>query len=141
MGWAGPPRASIADLGGEFEREFRSELESMGTELVATAALSPTQNSVCERHGGEWKYIARAIIDEYQLDFTVPGIVEWLCTVVNWAKNSKIGPSGFSPAQWVLGRGYRLPYSLLSNHSRLSLHQRARDDQTFQQRLGMLAAA
>ncbi|CAK0803159.1 unnamed protein product, partial [Prorocentrum cordatum] len=85
MGWAGPPQASIADLG-EFAGEFRSELEGMGAELVATAALGPAQNGICERRGGGWK----AIIDKYQVDFTVPGAVEWFCTVVNWATSSKV---------------------------------------------------
>eukprot|EP00959_Pyramimonas_sp_CCMP1952_P041446 866836-Pyramimonas_sp.AAC.1 len=141
MSWAGPPQASIADLGGEFEREFRSELEGMGAELIAAAALGPTQNIVCERRGGEWKYIAEAIIDEYQMDFTVPGAVERLCNVLNWAKNSKVGPTGYSPAQWVLGRGCRLPCSILSNRARLSPHRRARDEQTLQQRMGTPAAA
>ncbi|CAK0878068.1 unnamed protein product, partial [Prorocentrum cordatum] len=124
MSWAGPPQASIADLGGEFEREFRSELEGMGAELIAAAALGPTQNIVCERRGGEWKYIAEAIIDEYQMDFTVPGAVERLCNVLNWAKNSKVGPTGYSPAQWVLGRGCRLPCSILSNPCHREQHDK-----------------
>ena len=33
--------------------------------------------------------------------------------MVNWAKNTRINSSGYSPAQWVIGRGYKLPWSLL----------------------------
>ena len=32
---------------------------------------------------------------------------------MNWAKNARINSSGYSPAQWVTGRGYKLPWSLL----------------------------
>ena len=33
--------------------------------------------------------------------------------MVNWAKNTRTNSSGYSPAQWVIGRGYKLPWSLL----------------------------
>ena len=33
--------------------------------------------------------------------------------MVNSAKNDRINSSGHSPAQWVIGRGYKLPWSLL----------------------------
>ncbi|CAK0854411.1 unnamed protein product [Prorocentrum cordatum] len=128
-----------------------SEVISRWSSAASSRAWAPTSSppppwaprvdSVCERRGGEWKYIAEAIVDECQIDFAVPGAVEWLCTVVNWAKNSKVGPSGYSPAQWVLRRGHRLPYGMLSTRARLSLRRPARGDRAFQRRVGMLAAA
>ena len=36
-----------------------------------------------------------------------------LGSMVNWARNARINLSGYSPAQWVSGRGYKLPWSLL----------------------------
>ena len=36
-----------------------------------------------------------------------------LASMVNWAKNARINSSGYSPARWVIGRGYKLPWSLL----------------------------
>ena len=51
----GVPRRLIYDQGGEFEREFGQELEDLGCEPTPTAAITPQQNAVCERHGGIWK--------------------------------------------------------------------------------------
>ena len=36
-----------------------------------------------------------------------------LASMVNWAKNTRINSSGYSTAKWVIGRGYKLPWSLL----------------------------
>ena len=52
-GWLSPlgiPLAVMADMGGEFEREVKEELESMGCRVLASAPYSPTQNAICERH-------------------------------------------------------------------------------------------
>ena len=49
--------------------------------------------------------------------------VTWLTAAVTWACNSAIDDSGYSPAQWVLGRGLRLPKTLLDQTVRLSLHE------------------
>ena len=43
------------EKGGEFEREFGQELEDLGCEPMPTAAITPQQYAVCERHGGIWK--------------------------------------------------------------------------------------
>ena len=44
----------MADMGGEFEREVKEELECMGSRIVSSAPYSPTQNAVCERAGQTW---------------------------------------------------------------------------------------
>ena len=59
----GVPRRLIYDQGGEFEREFGQELEDLGCEPMPTAAITPQQNEVCERHGGIWKTHARRLLD------------------------------------------------------------------------------
>ena len=37
-----------------------------------------------------------------------------LASMVNWAKNARINSTGYSPVQWVSGRRYKLPWSLLN---------------------------
>ena len=37
-----------------------------------------------------------------------------LASMANWAKNARNNSSGYSPAQWVCGRGYKLPWSILN---------------------------
>ena len=61
--------------------------------------------------------------------------------MVNWAKNSRINASGYSPSQWVLGRNMRLPWSLLDRAGQLAEHQKALEHPDFSRRLGMRTAA
>ena len=105
------------------------------------AALSPTQNALCERKGGAWKVHAKATIDEFSISFKDVGKTLWMCTCINWATNSMVNDSGYSPAQWVLGRGLKLPYDLLSQSSKLSLHSRVVEDKSFAERIAMMSAA
>ena len=57
------------------------------------------------------------------------------------ACNSATDDSGYSPAQWILGRGLRLPDTLLDQTGRLSLHERVTRDRTFSERIAMVSAA
>ena len=57
------------DQGEEFEREFGQELEDLGCEPMPTAAITPQQNAVCERHGRIWKTHARRLLDEFSVKF------------------------------------------------------------------------
>ena len=130
-GWAGPPRRVVMDQGGEFMREYGEGLEDLGTRVSPCAAISPTQNAVAERSGGAWKAHARAIIDEFNLDFRDPKQVWWLCTCINWAMNNYIDESGYSASQWVLGKGIVLPFNLMTQHTQLALHSRHARDRSF----------
>ena len=121
----GVQRRLIYDQGGEFEREFGQELEDLGCE----------PNAVCERHGWIWKTHARRMQDEFSVKF-VPEQLHG----VTW-RNSAIDDSGYSPAQWVLGRGLRLPYTLLDQTGRLFLHERVTRDRAFSERIAMMSAA
>ena len=139
----GVPRRLIYDQGGEFEGEFGQELEDLGCEPMPTAAITPQQNAVCERHGGIWKTHARRLLDEFSVKF-VPGQmhrVTRLTASVTWACNSAIGDSGHTPAQRVLGRGLRLPYTLLDQTGRLFVHERVTRDRTLSERIAMMSAA
>ena len=76
-----------------------------------TASEAPWQNGLVERNGGIWKAGARKTIK----DVGTRGFVEMrrLASMVNLAKNDRINSSGYTPAQWVIRRGYKLPWSLL----------------------------
>ena len=133
----------IYDQGRDFERKFGPELEDSGCEPVLTAAITPQQNAACERHGGIWKTHARRLLDDFSVKFVPEQMhrVTWLTAAVTWACNSAIDDSGHSPAQWVLGRGLRLPYTLLDQTERLSLHERVTRDKTFSERIAMMSVA
>ena len=76
-----------------------------------TASAASWQNGLVERNGGIWKAAARkAIKDVGARDFVE---MRRLASMVNWAKNARIKSSGYSPTQLVIGRGYKLPWSLL----------------------------
>ena len=45
--------------------------------------------------------------------FEVSWEMRRVASTVNWAKNARINSCGYSTAQWVIGRGYKLPWSLL----------------------------
>ena len=139
MDWAGPPARLNCDMGGEFNREFGDTLEAMGVDHVYAGVQAPWQNGLCERHGGAWKLAFKHVARANQ----VAGITDLkrATVMVNWAKNSRVNASGYSPSQWVLGRGMRMPWSLLDRAGQLAEHQRALDNPDFSKRLGMLTAA
>ena len=92
----GVPNAVMADMGGEFEREVKEELETMGSKIISSAPYSPTQNAICERHGQTWKAHERALISEFFLSFKAKEQVRWLTAAINYAVNSAAGLSGCS---------------------------------------------
>eukprot|EP00959_Pyramimonas_sp_CCMP1952_P013223 279039-Pyramimonas_sp.AAC.1 len=55
--------------------------------------------------------------------------------------NSRANAGGCSQAQWALGRELRLPYCLLDNAGRLSLHGRFVSDEPFPVRIAIVEAA
>lgn len=136
----GIPTANHTDGGGEFEAEFADLMDSLGVKPLRAAAYSPTNSAPIERAGGAWKYVARMVIDSCQLTFKRPWVVKWLCVVVNWARNSEPDESGFSPSQWVLGKGIKLPFDALSPAARLAVMSRT-GERDFSLRLSMLQQA
>ncbi|CAE8634312.1 unnamed protein product, partial [Polarella glacialis] len=135
----GVPKAVLTDLGGEFNREFSQELSDLGSQMLTSAAISPTQNAVAERAGGLWKLHARAVLDESSIDYHQTDRLDWLCATVSWARNARVDETGYSPSQWVLGCGIRLPYRLRGCN--LALQSRMEQDHTFADRVAMQSAA
>ena len=89
------------------------------------------------------KHMRVDLLDEFSVNFVPEQLhrVTWLTAAVTWACNSAFDDSGYSPAQWVLGRGLRLPYTLLDQTGRLSLHERVTRDRAFSERIAMMSAA
>eukprot|EP00435_Cladocopium_sp_Y103_P040843 s1261_g11.t1 len=75
-----------------------------------SARASPWQIGQVERHGAIWKDSFHKLV--YSEQVTGLEEVQWATTATNQAKNSLSRKSGFSPAQWVIGRDIRLPASL-----------------------------
>lgn len=92
--WAGTPNGIIVDGGDEFHREFAKEVEDMSIEARVTAAQSPTQNTHAERKGGAWKLHAKALADEFSLNFKNAQDLFWCCTTINWAVNNAANDTG-----------------------------------------------
>jgi len=137
----GVPHNILSDNGGEFDAEFSEELESMGARILRSASYAPTQNATCERRGGAWKAHARALMDEHSITFDDPKRISLLCASINHAVNTMVEDHGYAPAQWVLGKNLRLPYSLLSQSGQLAAQTRLGADPTFAERVMLLAAA
>ena len=101
----------ISDMGGELEGELGDFMEARGIRQYFTASEAPWQNGLVERNGGIWKAAARKPIKDVGARVFVE--MRRLASMVNWAKNARINSSGYLRAQWVIGRGYKLPWSLL----------------------------
>ncbi|CAK0887844.1 unnamed protein product, partial [Prorocentrum cordatum] len=90
----------------------------------------------------EQTVILQAALDSWLL---APGAanVKWLAAAINHAVSSAVGPSGYSPSQWVLGRGIELPCRLLSQRG--NPRQRRRmlggDEPSFRRRVGLFSAS
>ena len=63
--------------------------------------------------------------------------------MATWARNQRPNESGFSPAQWVLGRNPRLPWSLLERpvKSNLASYSAAETEPSFVRRMAIYHAA
>ena len=121
INWAGPMSHLISDMEGEFEAELGEFMEAHGTRQYFTASEALWQNGLVERSGGIWKAAARKAIK----DVGARGFVEMrrLASMVNWAKNARINSSGYSSAQWVIGRGYKLPRSFWTRSKAANWHR------------------
>ena len=67
IAWAGPPRQVLADQGTEFKKHFSELLQNFGVPMRCTAAASPWQHSVAERHGKVLGEIVDALVEEMSL--------------------------------------------------------------------------
>ena len=93
--WAGSPKRLLSDGGPEFGEDFQEGCDRFGIYTNKTAAESPWQNGMCERHGGVWKEVFHKACEE-----CIPRIkAEYneLFDKVNESKNSMMSKHGFSP--------------------------------------------
>ena len=137
----GIPKKLLSDSGGELHGEFAAEVESMNIDHRFTPGEAPTQNATAERHGGNWKFVAKGLIDDYSISFKERARVFWLQACCNWACNSQVNDTGYSPAQWALGRGVRLPYAVLGQSQKLAFLDRVAEDTSFAERLALMSGA
>ena len=85
---------------------------------------------------------ARATLEESGLLFSENASnAWWLCASVCWARNQVIGESGYSPSQWILGRGLSLPTDLLSSAGKLDVAMRMEEKPAFAARLRLRSGA
>ena len=109
--WAGfPERGVVTDRAKYFLADFAEEIADHGCNFDTAAKASPWQIGQIERHGGLWKETFRKLCWDQQISSHEE--VLWATSATNQAKNSLVRKSGFSPAQWVLGKDVRLPASL-----------------------------
>ena len=84
----------------------------MGVEHLYAGVQAPWQNGLCERHGGAWKLAFRHVVKASQVQGLLA--VKRATVMVNWAKNSRVNASGYSPSQWVLGRMPKMLADIIS---------------------------
>ena len=113
-GWAGMPEAGvIVDRAKSFLGVFAQAISDNGCRFDSAAKASAWHISKVERKGGVWQAIWRRVCWAKQLsgrDDCILATIE-----INQAINSLSRKSGFSPAQWVLGRDIRLPADLMDS--------------------------
>ena len=109
-GWKSPfgsPIRLFTDGGSEFGGVFQEGLFLDGTADERSAAYSPWQNSLIERHGQTWKSMFHKVCNT-----VIPSNMDEIEEVfeqVNVAKNTLVHKSGYSPNQRVFGKDPRLP--------------------------------
>ena len=112
ISWAGPPKVleldpakpNLSDALGGF-------CQSLGIDVVHTAAESHWQLGKVERHGGWFEKILERVNTEHPPESSEHFVDNVTQTQV--AKNSLISEAGASPYQIVFGRNPRLPEDLL----------------------------
>ena len=113
ISWAGPVSHLISDMGGAFEGELGEFMEAHGIRQYFTASEAPWQNGLVEPNGGTWKATARKNNQRCRSTRFRGNAKTRLHGELGKKKRSCITSSGYSPDQWVIGRGYKLPRSLL----------------------------
>lgn len=116
--WAGSPVQVLVDGGMEFGGEVQDGFDRDNTLVTVTAADSPWQNGLAERHGGIWKDIFQKSFEECQPRNKHE--INELCDKVCESKNCMIRKHGFSPMQHVFGCELRIPYSLIDEGNSLT---------------------
>ena len=105
---SGAPEKCFTDNGGEFANaEFLEMCEAMNTTVKVTAAESPFNNGLVQRHS----FIIADMMDK-TLEESQFGLALALSWCLN-AKNSLTNVHGFSSFQLALGQNLRLPSTFI----------------------------
>lgn len=116
----GSPRCVVADCGPEFtSAELQSTLAFHDVLLHHVPVESPWANGLAERAGGSLKVILGKLIHDHSC-LGRTDVQEALAAAVS-ACNEDIGTSGYSPAQFVLGKQPRVTGEVIPNDLRLRL--------------------
>ena len=114
ISWAGPPKVLELDPSKPNLSEALGDFcQSLGIDVVYTAAESHWQLGKVERHGQWFERILSRVQDEHHPDCAEHFVDNVIQTQV--AKNSLISEGGASPFQIVFGRNPRVPQDLLQD--------------------------
>ena len=102
MSWAGYPKSVVTDRGLHNRRIFAQELSAAEVQLYTIGLEAPYQLGRTERHGGMWKEVAMATIDAREISGA--SHMKIMADETSKIMNERNRKSGFSPAQWVLGK-------------------------------------
>ena len=111
----GPPQRLYTDLGKEFLSAFQEGAELDSTYIEPGALEMPTQRSITERAGKNFKRIFEKAMESH----VCQDESEWreLVDITSMTCNRLLNKSGFSPIQRVLGYSPKVPGSeLLGGH-------------------------
>ena len=109
--WAGmPERGLVLDRAKYFLGTLAARMSEEGCVVDFASKASPWQIAYVERAGGTWKTTFRRLVWAEQVSGREDVLVA--TGAINAARNNLARRSGFSPAQWVLGRSVRLPADL-----------------------------
>lgn len=137
----GPPEKLYTDLGREFKGVFELGAEHDSTYIEPSSLEMPTQRSITERAGRNFK----EILSRTMMQVACTSFEEWsnVVDIVNMTCNRLTNKSGFSPIQRVLGYTPRVPGGLLTGGSNdlATMSRRCGDLQVQQAEKIRLAAA
>ena len=137
--WADDPTEFAVDQGRHFLGHFSAMSRACGIPLVPVSGSAHFQAGHPEAHGKVWKTAFEK--ESSRLGWSQKSFNEVLrgFAGINKSHNRRHTTRGYSPQQWVLGRGLQIPHSLLENSDNLPVQQTLLDDKAaFQHRLGIL---
>ena len=108
----GPPEKLMTDLGREFQGAFEIGAEMDATYIEPSALEMPTQRSITERAGKQFK----EVLLKAMMQYACQNEAEWmeLIDITMMTCNRLANKSGYSPIQRVLGYTPRIPGGLMT---------------------------
>ena len=123
FGWAGPPQYGILlDDDTAFRKQFAEAMESLGVPLILASPEAHWQMGKVEGKIRILKEMTTRVFAENSVKGEIP--VRIAVGKMASAHNALVTNAGFSPSQWVLGSGRRLPASLCNHDNDLVVSSR-----------------